>query len=80
MGGAIIYVVIIAVWGVVLVPRWLRKHDASTPADGATHVEPENAPGRVLARRRRRQADAAAPTEATDAADAAVERPAAAAR
>ncbi|MBO0829117.1 MAG: hypothetical protein J2P24_15190 [Streptosporangiales bacterium] len=77
MGGAIIYVVIIAVWGVVLVPRWLRKHDASTPADGATHVEPENAPGRVLARRRRRQADAAAPTEATDAA---VERPAAAAR
>lgn len=58
MGGAIIYVVIVAVWALVLVPRWLRKHDAPAPSDAATPDEAEDVPGRVLARRRPMPADA----------------------
>lgn len=50
MGGAIIYVVIVAVWAVVLVPRWLRKHDTPAPAETTTG-EAEDVHGRVLARR-----------------------------
>ncbi|HEX6446486.1 MAG TPA: hypothetical protein VF053_15425 [Streptosporangiales bacterium] len=53
MGGAIIYVVIVAVWAVVLVPRWLRKHDTPPQADAATTAEVEDVPGRVLTRRTR---------------------------
>ncbi|MGH3501369.1 MAG: hypothetical protein ACRDQA_10850 [Nocardioidaceae bacterium] len=49
MSGAFIYLAIVVVWAVVLVPRWLRRHDA--PAD-AHHEAPEREPsGRLLARR-----------------------------
>lgn len=49
MSGAFIYLAIVVVWAVVLVPRWLRRHDA--PAD-APQEAPEHEPsGRVLPRR-----------------------------
>lgn len=64
MGGAIIYLVIVAVWAVVLVPRWLRKHDAPAPADVSTADEVEDVPGRVLTRRRRMPADVDADVDA----------------
>lgn len=49
MSGAFIYLAIVVVWAVVLVPRWLRRHDAPADADQeAPEYEPS---GRVLARR-----------------------------
>lgn len=52
MSGAIIYLAIVVVWAVVLVPRWLRRHDAPPETEpdstGSTVEEPA---GRVLARR-----------------------------
>ena len=35
----LIYVILIAVWGVVLVPRWLRRHDESKNADQSEALE-----------------------------------------
>lgn len=76
MGGAIIYVVIIAVWGVVLVPRWLRNHDApAASTDAPTRREAEDVPGRLLARRRLAAADADATREAETSAAARTARP-----
>ncbi|MQA05625.1 MAG: hypothetical protein GEV07_23870 [Streptosporangiales bacterium] len=49
MGGAIIYLVIVAVWAVVLVPRWLRAHDRV--AETSTPSAADEPHGRVLARR-----------------------------
>ncbi|MQA77218.1 MAG: hypothetical protein GEV10_01835 [Streptosporangiales bacterium] len=65
MGGAIIYLVIVAVWAIVLVPRWLRTHD-SAPADPSTaddatrRAKADETHGRVL-RRRRGSADVSVP-------------------
>lgn len=66
MGGAIIYVVIVAVWAVVLVPRWLRKHDVPAYAEELATDEHEDVHGRVLTRRRQVHADTE-PPGATDA-------------
>lgn len=73
MGGAIIYLVIVAVWAIVLVPRWLRTHDSApaAPADDATpRAATEETHGRVL-RRRGRTVDLSEPdvAPATPAAD-----------
>lgn len=35
----LIYVILIVVWGVVLVPRWLRRHDESKSADQSEALE-----------------------------------------
>ncbi|MGH3094698.1 MAG: hypothetical protein ACRDMV_01695 [Streptosporangiales bacterium] len=49
MSGAFIYLAIVVVWAVVLVPRWLRRHDA--PADAGQGTPEYEPSGRVLARR-----------------------------
>lgn len=71
MGGAIIYTVIVAVWAVVLVPRWLRSHDnarqaAAPTADETPHDEVH---GRVLPRRQRPSSSEEEPDEELEVVD-----------
>lgn len=67
MSGAIIYLVIVAVWAVVLVPRWLRSHDAPAADTASGSDVVEQAHGRVLSRRTRGdvQTDLAEPSTPT---------------
>ena len=48
--GAVIWVVIVLVWGCVLIPMWLRRHDHTTGAR-STSSEKLSSAMRVLSRR-----------------------------